>query len=88
MVVSTVGNYRPEYKNGPDTIGYERYYETMAFKARKDGVYWEADIGNEFPFESNWAIDHLEQETDKEADEMHEKVVKEISKKLLAPKEL
>ena len=35
-VISTVGNFRPpnsRYERGAETIGFERYYETMAFDA-------------------------------------------------------
>lgn len=48
----------------------------------KEGVYWEANIGKDFPFKSNGALSKLELETDAEADKMHEKVVKEISNSL------
>jgi len=87
IVVSTVGNYQPngvfnKDNNAEHAIGCERYYETMAFKAQKKGVYWEADIGKEIDFESEWAISELEQETDLKADKMHEAVVKELSKKI------
>lgn len=89
IVVSTVGNYRPHYhgfgtgRKGENEIGVNRFYETMAFEAKKEGVYWEADVTKEVSFKSKWAIDKLELETDKEADEMHEKVVKELSKNLV-----
>lgn len=87
IVVSTVGNYQPHGKiNKKDkfenTIGCDRYYETMVFEAKKRGVYWEADVMKEVNFKSNWALDELEEETDLKADKMHEKVVKEIIKKI------
>ena len=56
----------------------------MVFWAQKEGVYWEAKIGSEIPFKSKWAIDKLDQNTDREANEMHEKVVEEIKKKILS----
>lgn len=32
-IVSTVGDYRPEFANGEqETIGYNRYFETMVFR--------------------------------------------------------
>ena len=78
LVVSTVGNYRSPVTQKPDTIGLNRYYETMVFKARKEGVYWEAETSNELPFESNWSLNEIEEGSDKKANDMHEKVVKEI----------
>ena len=89
IVVSTVGNYNPSYFSGDkDTnkirqeIGWERFYETMAFEAKKEGVYWEANINKEVPFKSNWALNELEQETDLKADKMHDRAVKELQNNL------
>ena len=87
VVVSTVGNYQPQdTPNNKDKreheIGINRFYETMAFKAKKEGVYWEADVSQVVRFRSNWALSELEQETDLKADKMHDKVVSEIYKKL------
>lgn len=82
IVVSTVGGYR--YNEKIETIGAGgRYYETMAFKAKKDGAYWEADISKQLCFESEWAIcapspDNLPKDVDDEADQMHEAVVAEL----------
>ena|SRR3990167_10718968 len=85
VIVSTVGNYRPcvigEDKS-QNEIGCNRFYETMVFEGKKLGVYWEIDASKEIAFKSNWALSELEQETDAKADKMHEKVVKEISKKI------
>lgn len=88
VIISTVGNYQPHYPKDwkkskyDNQIGYERTYETMAFEAKFEDPYWEADVLKEVPFESKWALSTLERETDKEADEMHEAVVDEIIKKL------
>ena len=87
IVVSTVGGYL--YKDELNTIGSGgRYYETMAFKAKKEGPYWEADVGEQISFESEWAIcasspDDLPNDVDNRADRMHEAVVEELSNKLL-----
>lgn len=91
VVVSTVGNYSPEYFDGEyddfrKQIGIDRYYETMAFWAINDGKYWEADVSREYQFKSNWAINELKKETDLKADAMHEAVVKEIVQSLTEPK--
>jgi len=80
IIVSTVGNYNlPGADDLDKKIGYERYYETMVFKAKKVGIYWEADVTKEVPFESPWAINELETETDQKANDMHENVVREIA---------
>ena len=86
IVVSTVGNYRPrlneKLKKEDQEIGINRFYETMAFEAKKEGVYWEADVSKQVDFNNRWTINELEQETDFKADEMHERIVKELSLKL------
>ena len=87
IVVSTVGGYH--YNDKLATIGSGgRYYETMAFKAHKEGPYLEADVSEQISFESEWAIcaaspDDLPNDVDNRADRMHEAVVEELSNKLL-----
>lgn len=86
-IISTVGNYRPPFPTGfqpsiSQEIGHNRTYETMAFEAQQKGVYWEIKVDKEIPFQSNWALSKLEEETDLEADAMHEKVVEELSKEI------
>lgn len=86
VVVSTVGNYR-DLSGDCLSIGFDRYYETMAFYAKTEGKYIEADVSREVPFNSKWAINQDEYDTDKEfidnkADDMHEDVVKELSTRL------
>jgi len=56
LVVSTIGNYRPCPKEELKTIGYKRYYETMVFRAKKEGAYWDADVCDEYSIDSNWKI--------------------------------
>ena len=86
VVVSTVGNYHPfPNKNGMTEIGYDRYYETMAFWAKKDGPYWDADVGREVSFDFNWGIfgdERKEMGVDNRANDIHEAVVREVSEKL------
>lgn len=81
IVVSTVGAMS-SYKdnNSYETIGINRYYETMAFHAKFDEKFWDADVHKQINFDSPWAIDKLDAEN--EANDMHEKVVDEITKKL------
>jgi hypothetical protein len=83
VVVSTVGCYR-----GPsdriESIGFERYYETMVFRAKWDDPYWEADVSQRLSFDSRWAIDRVDWQSDADANAMHEGVVEEMSAKLAA----
>lgn len=87
VVISTVGGMRKD-GGGLDTIGaFGRFYETMAFEAKKDGPYLEIDTGKEISFESEWSIcaddyKKLPKDVDNKANEMHEGVVNEISKKM------
>lgn len=80
IVVSTVGNYI--LKGKTDIIGYKRYYETMAFHAHLDGMYWDAEIHKPVHFDSKWTVDHMEVDSDQQANDMHEAVVEEISNTL------
>lgn len=91
IVVSTVGNYWPQHKMDNDRklekwkhqIGANRFYETMAFYSKpNDDYYHDADVSKEIYFNSQWAINELNEHTDKLANKMHEDVVKELSKKL------
>lgn len=88
IVVSTVGAMRMitagVEKALYNTIGYNRYYETMAFEARWDGTYWDADVAKHIDFESPWCIDHIDHGADAEAQKMHEDVVEEVKNKMLA----
>lgn len=87
-IVSTVGampaNKYSFDKNeyGFTTIGLERYYETMAFEAKKEGIYYEADVEKQIDFESDWCIDDCNFNTDQQANDMHENVVKELIEKI------
>lgn len=87
IVVSTVGNMI-SHLNGKDfidTIGHERYYETMAFHAEFDGEYWDVDVCREVPFESQWSLNlnfDKVYAADNLANKMHETVVAEITQKL------
>jgi len=78
IIVSSVGNL---YSNGKlTTVGYDRYSETMAFKAKKDGIYWEIDVTNQVNFDSEWSSNIIDDDT--KLDEMHQNVVTEICDKL------
>ena len=79
VVISTVGNY---FKDGEyRLIGHERHFETMVFLSVKgDNLYHDADICRQVDIDSSWTL--FNAENDNLADEMHEKIVKEVSKKL------
>lgn len=87
IIISTVGNYR--YLSGDcSSIGFNRYYETMAFYAEFEGEYIEADVSREIPFNSKWFIGQDEYvankgSIDNKANDMHENVVKELYTRLV-----
>lgn len=82
IVVSTVGLMKSLDRNEFETIGYERYYETMAFFADSEDIrYHDIDVGREVSFDSEWSINKVD--VDDMANDMHEAVVKEISNKLV-----
>src|SRR4030065_2924295 len=55
IIVSTVGCYY--YNDKLTNIGAnDRYYETMAFKAEKEGPYFDADVSKKISFDSEWEI--------------------------------
>lgn len=65
-----------------DTIGHERYFETMCFHADPtDKRYKDIDVQKEISFESNWSLNEID--ADDKANEMHENVVNEITSGLL-----
>ncbi len=83
IVVSTVGAMEDYSREGEfDSVGLNRYYETMAFHAMKDGCYWDADVTRRVCFEANWALEKITDTSDEEANAMHEAVVEEIAGKL------
>jgi hypothetical protein len=83
VVVSSVGNM--VLNNKTEYLGINRrIYETMVFHAKYEKPYWEADTGRQIDFESDWAIHgKIKREHDLKADEIHEKVIEEISNKMV-----
>ena len=89
IVVATVGNEYIEGR-GHQTIGSgNRVYETMAFEAKFNDPYWEADILKSLAFESEWSIScsprKMARDLDLRANEMHEAVVREFVDRLKIP---
>lgn len=93
-IVSTVGAY--VNSDGKfDAIGHNRFFETMAFEAEERNGYLDADVAREIPFESDWGIfgetwkEVIEKypQVDNVANDMHEKVVNELSLRILESEE-
>lgn len=84
IVVSTVGAMQSFDKEGEfEIIGYNRYFETMAFHSDKnDKRYHDMDVSRQVYFDSDWQINELD--ADDKANDMHEKIVGEITKGLLS----
>ena len=84
IVVSSVGNMRNRDNGKSETIGHCRTYETMAFKAVLHTGYWDADVSQIVDFKSSWGIhkEKVEQMDDQLANAIHDKVVKELARKI------
>lgn len=86
-VISTIGRMivtNPLTKKKEfDTIGYNRYYETMAFVGVEDeDGYIDANTCEPIEFESNWAIHDIKVDSEQRANDMHEKIVEELMEKI------
>lgn len=87
VVVSTVGVMK-NHHGELTTIGHERWYETMVFYAKKFGPYIGIDVHKQIYFDSPWCIsgkrmEDLPDDVDNVANAMHEKVVEEITQKMV-----
>lgn len=83
IVVSTVGGMMVENhgKREIDTVGNERYYETMAFLSdKKDTVYNDIDVRKQVYLDCNWKLNEID---DLKANEMHENAVDWVSKQMV-----
>ena len=79
LVVSTVGALVYPENNAVEEVGPGRYYETKVFFSKYD-IYQDADVGRPYTdFKAEWSLDEID---DIKANEMHEKVVAEITEKL------
>ena len=82
VVVSTVGRLRKDmFSDTYEDLGYKRYFETMAFMAKEDDKYNDADVEREIQFDAKWCLPSPDMEL--EADAMHEDVVMELSKRIV-----
>ena len=82
IIVSTVG-HKLLNNDKEDEIAAGTYYETMAFQAKLEDGYLEADIEHEIVFESEWKIGKIDHFSDARANEMHEVVIRELSGKMM-----
>ena len=83
IVVSTVGSMY-DLRGQREEIGYQRYYETMAFEAVLKNGYYEADVDREVQFGSPWSLNESDEQADNKANAMHEAVVAELMGKMEA----
>lgn len=82
VVVSTVGRLRKDWINNTyEEVGHRRYFETMAFIAKENDKYNDADVTSQVSFDAKWCLPSPYMEL--EADTMHEDVVMELSKRLV-----
>ena len=82
VVVSTVGRFLKDVvRHSYDEVGCDRHFETMAFLAKENDKYNDADVSKEVVFDSNWSLPRPDMEL--EAEEMHEAVLKEISERMI-----
>ncbi|TAN06824.1 MAG: hypothetical protein EPN36_03590 [Rhodanobacteraceae bacterium] len=88
VVVSSVGNYRPPSLNGDSCeIGVRAFYETLALRVHRDGPYLEGDPDQRIEFESPGILGldpAVDTYADMAANIMHDRVVEEVSARLLA----
>jgi hypothetical protein len=80
IVVSSVGLLPSFDGEGYSEIGFDRFFETMAFHAKHDGRYWDADTSREVGFEAPWFVGTVD--ADDIANDQHEAVVAEIVDRL------
>lgn len=82
VIVSTVGSWESGIKSESryTPIGHQRWHETMAFEAEREGPYWDADVTREVGFESPWSLG--EDVDDNAVNAMHEAVVAELMARL------
>lgn len=84
IVISTVGLMvsRKDEKSFEE-VGHNRYFETLAFHADpNDKRYHDIDVSKEISFDSPWSISEID--ADDKANDMHEKVVAELTRKLMS----
>lgn len=94
-IISTVGAYR-NIEGKMDSVGYERWYETMAFVGVEENGYIDADVMQNVWFNSEWGLfadswEDLKKQypyPDNSANDMHEKVVEELMERIKDDREV
>ena len=89
-IVSTVGNMIDPLTDKPKTIGYDRWYETMAFEAGEAYSYIDADTSKDIYINSECGLyaktlEELQEKypsVDNVANDMHEAVVAELAERI------
>lgn len=83
-IVSTIGRQWSDIENKFITIGLGRYYETFAYVATTtDCGYIDCDFKKQIKFESKWAIEDCDVDSEMRANDMHDSIVKELSKRIV-----
>jgi len=92
-IISTIGELLAKdpktNKFKIDMIGGDRYYETKAWEAKKEGPYWEINPEKPVSFKSDWYLSECGTiGIDNTANDMHENVVKELTLKIKGEPEM
>lgn len=81
IVVSTIGAMFTQGKI--DTLRCGRHYETMAFHSDlNDTKYHDIDVKKKVDLKCKWTIDRFDEDTDNEANDMHDNAVKWVCEQL------
>lgn len=86
IVVSTVGRMIVDSTGKPmlDTVGHDRYYETMAFYSdTSDLKFHDIDVERQIHLDCDWALKEID---DNKANDMHEKAVDWVSRQMMEHK--
>lgn len=79
FVVSTVGDMRDD-QNREQPVGAGYYYETKVFRARRAGVYWDANTSKQI--DGSCLPGKMHYNSDLKANAIHDKTVAELVAKL------
>jgi hypothetical protein len=89
LVVSSVGAMRKigakdSSLDSYESVGCGRFYETMVFHADNNGKYIDADVcRNVTPSKKRWFVKELNENSDNEANDVHQGIVSYVALKLL-----
>lgn len=89
LVVSTVGSYCNP-RGTVETIGHERWYETMVFEGCEENGYIEANVNKPIQVDGDWGIWGKTWEEvlanhptpDNAANDLHEKIVEQMIERI------